>query len=141
LLGEGLEGAVVIINEFGEIGLDHHFIDGGGEELIELANGCLCCTVRGELSAILEDILARRDHGLLPRGLARVIIETTGLADPGPVLSAVLAHPHLAMRYAVAGVVTVVDAVAGAATLDAHEEAVRQVGRCRPPGADEDRSG
>src|SRR4051812_47029418 len=120
-----LADTVVIINEFGEIGLDHLLVETVDEGMILLGAGCLCCTVRGDLIATLEDLLRKRDNGrILP--FRRVIIETTGLADPSPILHAVLYHPYLSMRYALEGVVTVVDAVNGTATLDAHEEAVRQ---------------
>jgi G3E family GTPase len=95
------------------------------EGLVLLSAGCLCCTVRGDLVATLEDLLRKRDNDrIVP--FRRVVIETTGLADPAPILHAVLYHPYLSMRYAVEGVVTVVDAVNGAATLDAHREAVKQ---------------
>ena len=120
-----LQDSVVIINEFGEIGLDHLLVEAVDEGMVLLSAGCLCCTVRGDLIATLEDLLRKRDNGrILP--FRRVIIETTGLADPAPILHAVLYHPYLSMRYAVEGVVTVVDAVNGAATLDAHREAVKQ---------------
>jgi len=120
-----LQDSVVIINEFGEIGLDHLLVETVDEGMVLLSAGCLCCTVRGDLIATLEDLLRKRDNGrILP--FRRVIIETTGLADPAPILHAVLYHPYLSMRYAVEGVVTVVDAVNGAATLDAHREAVKQ---------------
>ncbi|GGC79693.1 ATP-binding protein [Chelatococcus reniformis] len=121
-----LAETVVIINEFGEIGLDHLFVEMADEGLITLAAGCLCCTVRGDLVATLEDLLRRRDNGRIAP-FRRVIIETTGLADPAPVLQAVLRHPYLAQRYALAGVVVTIDAVNGTGTLDAHEEAVKQV--------------
>jgi G3E family GTPase len=120
-----LADTVVIVNEFGEIGLDHLLVETVEEGMILLSAGCLCCTVRGDLIATLEDLLRRRDNGRITP-FRRVIIETTGLADPAPILHAVLYHPYLSMRYALEGVVTVVDAVNGAATLDAHEEAVRQ---------------
>jgi G3E family GTPase len=120
-----LEGTVVIVNEFGEIGLDHLFIEASGEDMVLLSSGCLCCTVRGDLVATLEDLLARRDAGEIPP-FRRAVIETTGLADPAPILQAVLAHPVLGRRYFIDGVVTLVDAVNGAATLDAHAEAVKQ---------------
>jgi G3E family GTPase len=95
------------------------------EGMVLLSAGCLCCTVRGDLIATLEDLLRKRDNDrILP--FKRVVIETTGLADPAPILHAVLYHPYLSMRYAVEGVVTVVDAVNGAATLDAYREAVKQ---------------
>jgi G3E family GTPase len=120
-----LDGTVVIVNEFGEIGLDHLLVETADEGMILLSAGCLCCTVRGDLIATLEDLLRRRDNGRI-QPFKRVVIETTGLADPAPILHAVLDHPYLSMRYALDGVVTVVDAVNGLATLDAHEEAVRQ---------------
>lgn len=120
-----LADTVVIINEFGEIGLDHLLVESVDEGMILLSAGCLCCTVRGDLIATLEDLLRRRDNGRVTP-FRRVIIETTGLADPAPILHAVLYHPYLSIRYALEEVVTVVDAVNGAATLDAHEEAVRQ---------------
>ena len=120
-----LQDTVVIVNEFGEIGLDHLLMEKVDEGMVLLSDGCLCCTVRGDLIATLEDLLRKRDNDrILP--FKRVIIETTGLADPAPILHAVLYHPYLSMRYAVEGVVTVVDAVNGAATLDAYREAVKQ---------------
>jgi G3E family GTPase len=120
-----LADTVLIINEFGEIGLDHLLVESVDEGMILLSAGCLCCTVRGDLIATLEDLLRRRDNRRITP-FRRVIVETTGLADPGPILHAVLYHPYLSMRYALEGVVTVVDAVNGLATLDAHEEAVKQ---------------
>lgn len=120
-----LHDTVVIINEFGEIGLDHLLVETVSDDMILLSAGCLCCTVRGDLIATLEDLLRKRDNGRIGP-FRRVIIETTGLADPAPILHAVLYHPYLSMRYAVEGVVTVVDAVNGNGTLDAHVEAVRQ---------------
>jgi G3E family GTPase len=120
-----LQDTVVIVNEFGEIGLDHLLMEKVDEGMVLLSAGCLCCTVRGDLIATLEDLLRKRDNDrILP--FRRVVIETTGLADPAPILHAVLYHPYLSMRYAVEGVVTVIDAVNGAATLDAHREAVKQ---------------
>jgi len=120
-----LQDTVVIVNEFGEIGLDHLLMEKVDEGMVLLSAGCLCCTVRGDLIATLEDLLRKRDNDrILP--FKRVVIETTGLADPAPILHAVLYHPYLSMRYAVEGVVTVVDAVNGAATLDAHREALKQ---------------
>ncbi len=120
-----LADTVVIINEFGEIGLDHLLVETVDEGLVLLSAGCLCCTVRGDLVATLEDLLRKLDNGRIA-ALKRVIIETTGLADPAPILHAVLYHPYLSMRYALEGIVTVVDAVNGGATLDAHPEALRQ---------------
>lgn len=120
-----LHDTVVIINEFGEIGLDHLLVETVDDDMILLAAGCLCCTVRGDLIATLEDLLRKRDNGRITP-FRRVIIETTGLADPAPILHAVLYHPYLSIRYALESVVTVIDAINGNATLDAHAEAVRQ---------------
>ena len=121
-----LADTVVIINEFGEIGLDHLLVEKVEDGLVLLSAGCLCCTVRGDLVATLEDLLRRRDNGRITP-FRRVVIETTGLADPAPVLAAVLYHPYLSRRYAVEGVATVVDALHAPATLTRHEEARRQV--------------
>jgi len=120
-----LADTAVIVNEFGEIGLDHLLVETVDEEMILLSAGCLCCTVRGDLIATLEDLLRRCDNRRIAP-FRRVIVETTGLADPAPILHAVLAHPYLSMRYALEGVATAVDAVNGLGTLDAHPEAVRQ---------------
>ncbi|WP_310503125.1 CobW family GTP-binding protein, partial [Raoultella terrigena] len=84
-----------------------------------------CCTVRGDLIATLEDLLRKRDNGRITP-FRRVVIETTGLADPAPILHALIYHPYLVLRYRLQAVVTVVDAATGAASLDAHPEAVRQ---------------
>ncbi len=121
-----LSDAAFIINEFGEIGLDHLLVEAADDGIVELSSGCLCCTVRGELVTALEAFLRRIDNGRMDR-LSRIVIETTGLADPAPVLHTVMAHPYLVLRYRLDGVVTVVDAVNGGRTLDAHEEAVKQV--------------
>ena len=116
-----LARTAVIVNEFGTIGLDHALIEASGEDVIELSDGCLCCTVRGDLVDTLERLLDGR------RAIDRIVIETTGLADPAPVLRAVMAHPSRAHAMRLDGVVTVVDAVNGAATLERHAEARRQV--------------
>ncbi|MBA5778935.1 GTP-binding protein [Stappia sp. F7233] len=116
----------VIINEFGEIGIDHLLVERSDEGIVELSSGCLCCTIRGDLISTLEDLLRGLDNGRVS-ALKRVVIETTGLADPAPVLHTVMLHPYLMLRYRLDGVITLVDAVNGAATLDAHEEAVKQV--------------
>ncbi len=115
----------VIINEFGEIGLDHLFVDQAGDGIIELSSGCLCCTIRGDLVTTLENLLRHLDNGRTER-LARVVIETTGLADPAPILHTVMLHPYLVLRYRLESVVTLIDSINGLSTLDAHEEARRQ---------------
>ncbi len=120
-----LADTAVVINEFGDVGIDHLLVEKASEGIIELSDGCLCCTVRGELVDTLADLIDRLQTGKLPR-LKRVIIETTGLADPAPVLHAIMGHPVLFQAFRVDGVITTVDAVNGMATLDAHEEAVKQ---------------
>ena len=91
-----------------------------------MASGCLCCTIRGDLVHALEDLLRRLDNGRI-KAFRRVVIETTGLADPAPILNALMGHPYLALRYKLDGVVTTVDAVNGPATIERHREALRQV--------------
>ncbi|TNB46504.1 GTP-binding protein [Martelella lutilitoris] len=120
-----LNDAAVIINEFGEVGIDHLLVQSSGDSIIELSNGCLCCTVRGELIDTLADLLDRIQTEKI-KPVSRVIIETTGLADPVPVLLAIMAHPAIAASFRIDGVVTLVDALAGRETLSRHEEAARQ---------------
>lgn len=119
-----LAGTLVLVNEFGSVGLDHLLVERVEGEMLVMTSGCLCCTIRGELVATLEDALRARDNGRA--SWHRVVIETTGLADPAPVLHTVMAHPYLSLRFRLRAVVTLVDAVAGTATLDRHREAVRQ---------------
>ena len=121
-----LAGTGFIINVFGEIGIDHLLVEAADDGIVELSSGCLCCTVRGELVTTLENFLRGLDNGRIDT-LSRIVIETTGLADPVPVLATLTAHPYLSLRYAIDGVITVVDAVNGGRTLDEHEEAVKQV--------------
>ena len=121
-----LAGTGFIINEFGEIGIDHLLVEAADDGIVELSSGCLCCTVRGELVTTLENFLRGLDNGRIDT-LSRIVIETTGLADPVPVLATLTAHPYLSLRYAIDGVITVVDAVNGGRTLDEYEEAVKQV--------------
>ncbi|MFY9656640.1 MAG: GTP-binding protein [Methylocystis sp.] len=116
---------LVLINEFGEVGLDHLFVEKIDGDMMVMASGCVCCTIRGDLIAALEDALRRRDNNRM-KPFERVVLETTGLADPAPILHAIMRHPYLLLRYRLDGVVTLVDAVNGEATLDAHEEAVKQ---------------
>ena len=120
-----LAETAVIINEFGEIGLDHLLVKPIREGVVLLQSGCLCCTLRGDLVDALEQLLRDLDNGRAV--FRRVVLETTGLADPVPVLQTTMAHPYLVMRYRLDGVIAVVDAVNGAATLDEHVEAVKQV--------------
>ncbi|KIC40362.1 cobalamin biosynthesis protein P47K [Ruegeria sp. ANG-R] len=115
----------VIVNEFGEAGLDHDLIETVDGDVMLMPSGCLCCSIRGDLSDTFVKLLARKDEGIL--NFDRVVIETTGLADPGPILQTLLVDPYLGRNTRMDGVVTVVDAVNGPATLDAQFEAVSQV--------------
>jgi G3E family GTPase len=119
-----LSDTALIINEFGDIGIDHLLVKPISEGIVLLQSGCLCCTLRGDLVQALESLLRDLDNGRV--SFRRVMLETTGLADPAPVLQTAMAHPYLVMRFRLDGVVTLIDAVNGQATLDAHEEAVRQ---------------
>ncbi|MBB4197449.1 GTP-binding protein [Rhodoblastus sphagnicola] len=121
----GLARSVVLINEFGEIGLDHLFVEKIDGDMVMLASGCVCCTIRGDLVDALEKLLRDRDNGRMGE-FDRVIIETTGLADPAPVLHTLMSHPYFLMRFRLDGIVTLVDAVNGAATLQNHPEALKQ---------------
>jgi G3E family GTPase len=121
-----LANAAVIINEFGDVGIDHLLVETANENIVEMASGCLCCTIRGDLIDTLHELLAKRDQGAI-KAFDRIIIETTGLADPAPVLHSVMSEPALLARCHLEGVITVVDAANGMATLDAHAEAVKQV--------------
>jgi G3E family GTPase len=125
LASSALADTLVLINEFGEIGLDHLFIEKIDGDMVLMSSGCVCCTIRGDLVNTLEDLLKRLDNGRI-KPFKRVVLETTGLADPAPILHAIMYHPYLMMRYRLDGVVTLIDAANGEATLDAHEEAVKQ---------------
>ncbi len=121
----GMAATAVIVNEFGEIGLDHLLVESATDDVVLLNSGCLCCTVRGDIANTLTDLFVSRVKGRVPY-FTRAVIETTGLADPAPVLHALLSDPIVAERYMIDGVVTTVDAVNGAATLDRQIEAVKQ---------------
>jgi G3E family GTPase len=121
-----LSDTAVIINEFGDVGLDHLLVEQADEGIIELSDGCLCCTVRGALIDTLSTLVERVQTGKIAR-LKRVIIETTGLADPAPVLQSIMGHPVMLQAFRLDGVLTTVDAVNGGATLDVHMEALKQV--------------
>ncbi|WP_027167528.1 GTP-binding protein [Mesorhizobium sp. WSM3224] len=121
----GLADTAVIINEFGEVAIDHLLVEQASDGIIQLSDGCLCCTVRGDLVDTLADLVDRLQTGRIAK-LARVVVETTGLADPAPVLQSIMAHPALVQAFRLDGVITLVDAVNGEATLDAHVEAVKQ---------------
>jgi len=115
----------VIINEFGAVGLDHELLRTSDESFVRLSNGCLCCNVRSDLVLTLGDLAVRRAAGTVPQ-FERAVVETTGLADPAPILHALMTDRDLADAYALDGVVTTVDAVTGLATLQQHEVSRRQ---------------
>lgn len=121
-----LAGALVIVNEWGEIGLDHLLMEGVDGDVVLLSSGCLCCSLRGDLVDALRDLAERRDQGRIAP-FDRVIVETSGLADPAPILHAIVADGELASHYRLAGVLTLIDAVNGAATLQSIGESARQV--------------
>jgi len=126
LRADGMADSAVIINEFGEIGLDHLLVERLDGEVAVMANGCICCTVRSDLEETLRMLLARRDAGEVPH-FARVLIETTGLADPAPVVQLLLANPLVSHFVRLDAVVVTVDAVNAMRQLDEHAEAVKQV--------------
>ena len=120
----------VIINEFGEIGLDHELVeasqDNPGDSFIALMTGCLCCKVRTDLAQTLAELLRRRDEGSCTR-FDRIVIETSGLADPAPILQTLMTDPGVAARLALGSVVTTVDAVNGAGTLAREDISRKQI--------------
>jgi G3E family GTPase len=122
LLGHPAMGeTALIVNEIGEIGIDHHLLRRVDERTVLLKSGCLCCTLRGDLADELRDLLGRRDRGEIPP-FKRVVVETTGLADPAPVVYTLLTEPVIKHHYELESVVTTVDAQHGLS----HEKSVRQ---------------
>ena len=121
-----LADTLVLINEFGSIALDHHLIESVRGEMVVLSSGCLCCTIRGDLSRTLERLATERARGDLPR-FSRVVIETTGLADPVPLLQVFLGDPVIQAHYVLAGIVTTVDALHAEQQFADQFEAIRQV--------------
>lgn len=125
LRAPGMDGTLVIVNEFGEVGLDHLLIETPQDETILLANGCLCCAMIGDLVVTLTRLALRFDAGETPQ-VRRIVIETTGIADPVPLLQTLQNDAFVASRFVLSGVVTVVDGCSGAADLDRHREALKQ---------------
>ncbi|MBO9478420.1 GTP-binding protein [Shimia sp. R11_0] len=125
VLSDSCAGRIaVVVNEFGEVGLDHDLIEATDEEVVLMSSGCLCCSIRGDLSDTLAGLMERRESGSL--AFDRIVIETTGLADPAPIRQTLIVDPYLARNTMLDGVVTLVDAINGQATLDAQFEAVSQ---------------
>jgi len=120
-----LARTAVIVNEFGEIGLDHLLVEASDEEILLLDSGCVCCSVRGDLVRTAGDLLARRAAGAIAP-FERIVIETTGLADPAPILQALMTDPAIAESLCLESVIATIDAAAGPVTLDAHPESVKQ---------------
>ncbi|MBC8131192.1 MAG: GTP-binding protein, partial [Rhizobiaceae bacterium] len=121
-----LSTAAVLINEFGEVGLDHHLLERIDETAVILKSGCVCCTIRGELSEAIRDLHSRRARGLVP-DFDRLVIESTGLADPFPILSTIRADPVLSHHFTLGSVVTLVDAVNAAGQIANRPESVKQI--------------
>jgi G3E family GTPase len=126
LAGPGMADTAVVINEFGAVGLDHLLIEAVDQEVLELPNGCLCCAVRQDLADTLYSLLRRRARGDI-RLFNRIVLETSGLAEPSPILYTLSADAFLEASLRVDTVVTAVDTVAGLATLDQFPEAAAQV--------------
>lgn len=123
---EAFSHAAVLINEFGDVAIDHGLVESAQQDVTVLSSGCLCCMVQGDLVVAFEDLLRRLDNGRLAQ-LSHVLIETSGLADPSAVMAALWAHPYLRMRYDVRGIVGLIDAPHGLMILDEHTEAQRQI--------------
>jgi G3E family GTPase len=122
---EGMADSAVIINEFGEVGLDHLLVEAIDGEVALLASGCVCCTLRSDLEETLRNLLIKRDHGEVP-AFSRILVETTGLADPAPIVQLLLNNPLVSHYVRLDAVATTVDAVNGRRQIDEHAEAVKQ---------------
>jgi G3E family GTPase len=123
LLGDpALGDTAVLINEFGEVGLDHQLLERIDDTMVLLQSGCLCCTIRGELSVAIKDLLSKRERGQVP-SFGRLVVESTGLADPFPILSTVQADPVLRHHFRLGNVITTIDAVNGLS----RPESIKQV--------------
>jgi G3E family GTPase len=120
-----MQDSAVLINEFGEVGLDHLLVAHVNENMVLLDSGCLCCTVRSDLIDSLNELAARRLQGAIP-AFKRVLVETTGLADPAAILHTLISDPDVIGSYRLHSVVTTVDAQFGGKNLDEHREAVKQ---------------
>jgi len=116
----------LIVNEFGEIGIDHALVDSAFENTVLMDSGCICCSIRGDLPDTIEDLFAKAADGRIPR-FSRILVETTGLADPVPLIHALQAEGSVAQRCVVGSVVTTLDALLGRAQLREHPEVERQV--------------
>ncbi|MEC9217475.1 MAG: GTP-binding protein [Pseudomonadota bacterium] len=120
-----MDRVAVIVNEFGEVGIDHALVSKVDEETVLLNSGCLCCTVRGDLLDTLKRLVVQREEKVVA-DFDRVLVETTGLADPAPILHTMMSDPFLVSRFRLDGVITVVDAANAAWQMDNHGEAIKQ---------------
>ena len=120
-----MSDAAVIINEFGEVGLDHQLVESSRDDLVVMSSGCLCCTIRTDLVDTLRSLHQRRAKGEVPP-YRRVLVETTGLADPAPILHTLMNDPLVSRQYALDAVITTVDALHGRGQLDDHFESLKQ---------------
>lgn len=126
LQDSGMAETAVLVNEFGEIGIDHDLVETVDENLVELTTGCLCCAVQGDLSRVLRELFLKRVKDEIPK-FRRILIETTGLADPAPILHTLITDPIICNRYYLDGVITTSDGVFGSEQLDLHEEPKKQI--------------
>ncbi len=125
LKSPGMRDTAVLVNEFGEVGLDHHLLSHVTESTLLLENGCVCCAMRGDLKESLRELFSQRERGEIP-AFRRLVIETSGLADPVPIAYTILAEPVIQHHFRLGNVITVVDAVNGMRQLDAYPESVKQ---------------
>jgi G3E family GTPase len=125
LVDPAFAGCAVLINEFGEVGLDHHLLQAVDEDVVLMQSGCICCTIRGDLGRAIRGLYDRREAGTIP-AFGRLIVETTGLADPIPVLATVMSEPVIRHHFRLGNVIATVDAVNGLAQLDRQPEAAKQ---------------
>ncbi|MDB5992629.1 MAG: GTP-binding protein [Herbaspirillum sp.] len=121
----GWGDTLVLVNELGTVGLDHHLLGSASDAIMLLENGCICCSVRDDLVGVLEDLFWKRLQRRMPH-FSRVVIETTGLADPRPIIKALFSHALVAQRYVLDGVLCTVDAMTGEMQLARHPESLAQ---------------
>lgn len=122
----GMSDAALIVNEFGEIGIDHALVDSALENTVVMDSGCLCCTIRGDLIDTISELFAKADEGAIPH-FSKILIEPTGLADPAPIINAIDQMEAMGEPCERDAIVTLVDGQQGARQLDAHEEVARQI--------------
>jgi G3E family GTPase len=122
----GFADTAIIVNEFGEVGLDGILIHHEDDQIVEMTSGCICCTIRGDIRQTLLKLQRELDLGKIPN-FSRLVVESTGLADPAPVIHTLMCDPFLDNHYMLGGVITTIDAINGEATLDSHKECLKQI--------------